>query len=59
VAGESGRVPLVDENVRRLVPLFAFAVAVVAAVADPASSLGLILTAVPVAAIGLWVCAPG
>jgi signal transduction histidine kinase len=45
--------------VLRLVPLFALAVAVVAAVVDPSSSLGLVLAAVPVAALGLWVYAPG
>jgi signal transduction histidine kinase len=45
--------------VLRLVPLFALAVAVVAAVVDPASPLGLVLAAVPAAALGLWVYAPG
>jgi signal transduction histidine kinase len=45
--------------VLRLVPLFALAVAVVAAVVDPSSSLGLVLAAVPVAAFGLWAYAPG
>lgn len=59
MAGESGRAPSVADDVLRLVPLFALAVAVVAAVVDPASSLGLVLAAVPVAALGLWVYAPG
>jgi signal transduction histidine kinase len=45
--------------VLRLVPLFALAVAVVAAVVDPSSSLGLVLAAVPVAAYSLWAYAPG
>jgi len=59
VAGESGRAPSVADDVRRLVPLFALAVAVVAAVVDPSSSPGLVLAAVPVAAVALWVYAPG
>jgi signal transduction histidine kinase len=59
VAGGSGRAPRVADDVLRLVPLFALAVAVVAAGVDPASSLGLVLAAVPVAALGLWVYAPG
>jgi signal transduction histidine kinase len=59
VAGESGRAPSVADDVRCLVPLFALAVAVVAAVVDPASSLGLVLAAVPVAALGLWAYAGG
>jgi signal transduction histidine kinase len=45
--------------VLRLVPLFVLVVAVVAAVVDPSSSLGLVLAAVPVAALSLWVYAPG
>lgn len=59
MASESGRAPSVADDVLRLVPLFALAVAVVAAVVDPSSSLGLLLAAVPVAALGLWVYAPG
>ena len=59
MAGESGRAPSVADDVLRLVPLFALAVAVVAAVVDPSSFLGLVLAAVPVAALGLWVYAPG
>ena len=58
MASESGRAPSVADDVLRLVPLFALAVAVVAAVVDPSSSLGLLLAAVPVAALGLWVYAP-
>jgi signal transduction histidine kinase len=56
VAGESARAPSVADDVRCLVPLFAL---VVAAVVDPASSLGLVLAAVPVAALGLWAYAGG
>jgi signal transduction histidine kinase len=59
VAGETGRAPSVADDVLRLVPLFGLAVAVVAAVVDPSSSLGLVLAAVPVAALGLWAYAPG
>jgi signal transduction histidine kinase len=59
VAGESARAPSVADDVRCLVPLFALVVAVVAAVVDPASSLGLVLAAVPVAALGLWAYAGG
>jgi signal transduction histidine kinase len=59
VAGESGRAPSVAGDMLRLVPLFALAVAVVAAVVDPAPPLGLVLAAVPAAALGLWVYAPG
>jgi signal transduction histidine kinase len=59
VAGESDRAPAVVGDVLRLVPLFALAVAVVAAVVDPSSSPGLVLAAVPVAAVALWVYTPG
>ena len=59
MASESGRAPSVVDDVLRLVPLFALVVAVVAAVVDPSSSLGLVLAAVPVAALGLWIYAPG
>lgn len=59
MAGESARAPSVADDVRCLVPLFALVVAVVAAVVDPASSLGLVLAAVPVAALGLWAYAGG
>jgi signal transduction histidine kinase len=59
MAGESGRAPLAADDALRLVPLFALVVAVVAAVVDPSSSVGLVLAAVPVVALGLWVYAPG
>lgn len=59
MASESGRAPSVADDALRLVPPFALAVAVVAAVVDPSSSLGLVLAAVPVAAFGLWAYAPG
>ena len=41
---------------RLLVPIFALAVAVVAALADPSSVVDLILMAIPVAAFVLWAC---
>jgi signal transduction histidine kinase len=59
MAGGSGRAPSVADDALRLMPLIALAVAVVAVVVDPSSSLGLILAAIPVAALGLWVYAPG
>jgi signal transduction histidine kinase len=46
------------DDVRRLVPLFALSVAVVAALADPASSPDLIFAAIPVAVFALWAYAP-
>jgi signal transduction histidine kinase len=44
--------------VRLVVPLFAVAVAVVAALADPASAVDLILMAVPVGAVVWWTLEP-
>ena len=46
------------DDVRRLVPLLAFAVAVVGAVADPSSATDLALMAIPVAALGVWALLP-
>jgi signal transduction histidine kinase len=43
---------------RRIVPLFALAVAVVAAVTDPSSPIDLVLMAIPVAAFAVWAFAP-
>jgi signal transduction histidine kinase len=48
-----------SDEVLRLVPFFALAVAVLAVVADPSSSVGFVLAAVPVAAFVLWAYAPG
>jgi signal transduction histidine kinase len=42
------------DEVRRLVPIVALVVAIVAMVADPASAGDIVLAAVPVAAFGLW-----
>lgn len=47
-----------SDELRRLVPVLAAAVAVVAAVAEPSSGLGLILVAVPVAAFLCWAYLP-
>jgi signal transduction histidine kinase len=47
-----------SQEVRRWVPLFALAAAVVAAVADPASSADLLYAAIPVAAFALWAYLP-
>jgi signal transduction histidine kinase len=46
-------------EVRRLVPFFALAVAVVAALTDPSSTADLILAAIPVAAFAVWAYVPG
>jgi len=54
VAGESGRAWAQADEVRLLVPIFAFVVAVVTALADPSSVVDLILMAIPVAAFVLW-----
>jgi signal transduction histidine kinase len=46
------------DELRRLVPLFALVVAIVAAIADPSSAPDLVLVAVPVAAFALWAHVP-
>ncbi len=46
------------DEVRSLVPVFAFAVAVVAALTDPSSASDLLLMAIPVAAFALWAFVP-
>lgn len=51
---ESGRAWAQADEVRLLVPIFALAVAVVAALADPSSVVDLILMVIPVAAFVLW-----
>jgi signal transduction histidine kinase len=53
VSGSSGQAWQADE-VRLLVPIFAFAVAVVAALTDPTSALNAALIAIPVAAFASW-----
>jgi signal transduction histidine kinase len=54
VADESGRAWAQADEVRLLVPIFALAVAVVGALADPSSIVDLIVMAIPVAAFVLW-----
>jgi signal transduction histidine kinase len=46
------------DEVRRLVPIFALAVAIVAAVTDPSSRADLILAALPVGAFAVWAYVP-
>ncbi|MDX6425243.1 MAG: hypothetical protein QOD52_648 [Gaiellaceae bacterium] len=58
MAGASGQEPSRADEVLRLVPVFAFVVAVVAVLVDPSSRVGLLLAAVPVAAFGLWAFVP-
>lgn len=58
MAGESDHEPPQADELRRLVPLFALAVAIVAPVADPASAPDLLLAAAPVAAFCAWAYAP-
>jgi signal transduction histidine kinase len=59
VASEPGQPLSGSDEVLRLVPLFALAVAALAVLADPSSNVGLLLAAVPVAAFGLWAYGPG
>jgi signal transduction histidine kinase len=58
VPGGSGQAwPQADE-VRRLVPVFALVVAILAAVTDPSSGADLILAALPVVAFAVWAYVP-
>jgi signal transduction histidine kinase len=59
VAGETAQAWSEADEVRRLIPLFSLAVALVAAIADPASAGDLVLAAVPVAAFAVWALRPG
>lgn len=58
VSGGSGRSWADADEVRLLVPVFAFAVALVAAFTDPTSASDAILMAIPVAAFGVWARLP-
>lgn len=58
MAGESGEAPSRADELGRLVPLFALAVAVLAVVVDPSSAADVALVAVPVAAFGVWAYVP-
>jgi signal transduction histidine kinase len=58
MAGASGREVSRADEVIRVVPVFALAVAIAAAVADPSSAVDLVFAAIPVAAFGLWAYMP-
>jgi signal transduction histidine kinase len=58
VAAESQPAPHQADELRRLVPVFALAFAVVAAIADPSSAADLVFAAIPVAAFAVWAYAP-
>jgi signal transduction histidine kinase len=59
VAGESVPARSQGDELRRLVPLFSLAVAIVAVVADPSSAAYIVLALIPVAAFALWAYVPG
>jgi signal transduction histidine kinase len=59
VASESDQPFTQADEVVRLVPLFALAVAALAVIADPSSNVGLVLAAAPVAAFAIWAYVPG
>jgi signal transduction histidine kinase len=46
------------DELRKLAPFFALAIGIVAAVADPGSTIDLVLAALPVAAFALWAYPP-
>jgi signal transduction histidine kinase len=54
VLGESSQLRFSADELRQFVPVFALAVAVVAALTDPSSPSDLLLIALPVLAFGLW-----
>jgi signal transduction histidine kinase len=58
VVGESGQPWSGADELRRVVPLFALVVAVVAALVDPAGAGDLVLAAVPVVAFAGWAWRP-
>ena len=58
VPGASGQAWFEADKLRRLVPVFALVVAVVAAVAQPSSPIDLLLVAAPAAAFALWAYVP-
>jgi signal transduction histidine kinase len=58
VASEPGQPLSGSDEVLRLIPVFALAVAALAMVADSSSNVGFLLAAVPVAAFGFWAYAP-
>jgi signal transduction histidine kinase len=58
VPGGSGRGWFEADDLRRVVPVFSLAFALVAAITQPSSAADLLLAAVPIAAFGLWAFAP-
>ena len=58
MAGGFGRGWFEADDLRRVLPVFSLAFALVAAITQPSSAADLALTAVPVAAFGLWAFAP-
>jgi signal transduction histidine kinase len=58
VAAGSGQASSGADEVVRLVPLFALAVAVVAVVVDPASVVGVGIAVLPIVAFGVWAYGP-
>jgi signal transduction histidine kinase len=59
VAGESDQAWSEGDELRRLVPVFALAVAIIAPIADPGGSAAdLVLAAIPVAAFVVWSLVP-
>jgi signal transduction histidine kinase len=59
VVGERHEAPSGADEMVRLVPLFALAVAVLAVVVDRGSAIDFVLAAVPVVAFGVWAYVPG
>src|SRR5262249_55251846 len=59
VVGERERAPSGADEMVRLVPLFALAVAVLAVVVDRGSVIDFVLAAVPVVGFGVWAYVPG
>jgi signal transduction histidine kinase len=58
VAGESDRALSQADELRRLVPIFALAIAVLTPLVDPSSAPDLVFAAIPVVAFGLWALVP-
>jgi signal transduction histidine kinase len=58
VAADAHPAPHQADELRRLVPVFALAFALVAVIADPSSAADLVLVAIPVAAFALWAYVP-
>jgi signal transduction histidine kinase len=59
VTSESARSPSTEDEIRKLVPVFALAVAIVAAVTGPSSPSDLVLMAIPAMALAVWAYRPG